>query len=221
MATTSPAASSPSERRAYTVGLTGGIGSGKSAVSDRFAALGAAIVDSDEIARALTAPGGAAIEAIRNAFGQQYVDADGALDRARMRDLAFRDRSAKDRLEAILHPRIREITAAEAARAVGRSQYVILVVPLLVESGSWRGRVDRLLVVDCPVATQKARVRTRSGLDSALVASIIAQQASRTDRLDAADDVLVNDGPLEVLGTRVARLHACYRALAGGMAQGL
>jgi dephospho-CoA kinase len=221
MATTSAAASSPSDQRGYRVGLTGGIGSGKSAVGDRFGELGAAIVDSDEIARALTAPGGAAIEQIRDSFGPQVIDADGALDRAKMRTLAFRDGTAKTRLESILHPLIREITEELAAGAFRTAPYVVLVIPLLIESRSWRRRVDRLLVVDCPLERQKARVVARSGLDPALVDSIIAQQAGRTERLDAADDVLVNDGSLADLTPRVARLHQHYRELAARAAQGL
>jgi dephospho-CoA kinase len=201
--------------------MTGGIGSGKSAVGDRFASLGAAVIDSDEIARALTAPGGEAIAPIRGAFGPRYIGADGALDRARMRELVFIDRSAKARLEAILHPRIRELTAAEVARTVGLAPYVILVVPLLVESGSWRGRVERLLVIDCSVTTQEARVGARSGLDPGLVRSIIAQQATRAERLDAADDILVNEGRLTDLESRVARLHRRYCELARGAAHRL
>jgi len=221
MATTSAAASSPSDQRGYRVGLTGGIGSGKSAVGDRFGELGAAIIDSDEIARALTASGGAAIEAISDSFGPQFIGVDGALDRAKMRALAFRDRSAKTRLESILHPRIREITDGCAASAARTSPYVVLVIPLLIESRSWRSRIDRLLVVDCPLARQRARVVARNGLDPALVDSIIAQQAGRSERLDAADDVLVNDGTLADLVPRVDRLHLRYRELAARASRGL
>jgi dephospho-CoA kinase len=210
MAGTSRAASCRSEANAFTVGLTGGIGSGKTAVADRFAALGAAVVDSDVIAHALTAPGGAAIEAIASEFGAEYINADGALDRPRMRELAFRDPSAKARLEALLHPRIRELALAAAAEAAGRAPYVVFVVPLLIESRSWRSRVDRLLVIDCSAATQEARVCARSGLDAALARTIIAQQACRADRLDAADDVLVNEGPLDQLEPRVQWLHRRY-----------
>lgn len=194
----------------FAVGLTGGIGSGKSAVADRFAALGAAIVDTDAIAHALTAAGGAAIEAIAREFGPDYIDAAGSLDRPRMRERVFNDPQAKARLEAILHPRIREAALAAAARAAARAPYVVFVVPLLVESGTWRSRVDRLLVIDCSAATQEARVCARSGLDAALVRRIIAQQASRAERLAAADDVLVNEGTLAQLAPRVQRLHARY-----------
>lgn len=194
----------------FAVGLTGGIGSGKSAVADRFAALGAAIVDTDAIAHALTAAGGAAIEAIAREFGPDYIDAAGSLDRPRMRERVFNDPQAKARLEAILHPRIREAALAAAAQAAARAPYVVFVVPLLVESGTWRSRVDRLLVIDCSTATQEARVCARSGLDAALVRRIIAQQASRAERLAAADDVLVNEGTLAQLAPRVQRLHARY-----------
>jgi len=210
MARTSHAALSRSELPGFAVGLTGGIGSGKSAVADLFSALGAAIVDSDAIARSLTAPGGAAIEAIAQQFGTRYIGPDGALDRQEMRERVFRDPSAKARLEAILHPRIRELAMAQAAAAIGRAPYVIFVVPLLVESGTWRSRVDLLLVIDCSPGTQEARVCARSRLDAALVREIIAQQASRAERLDAADDVLVNEGPLDQLPARVRRLHRRY-----------
>jgi len=210
MAKTSRAASSPSESRGFAVGMTGGIGSGKTAVADLFATLGAAIIDSDAIAHAMTAPNGAAIEEIAREFGAHYINAQGAMDREQMRDRVFRDPSAKARLEAILHPRIREQTLAEAAAAAGRAPYVMFVIPLLVESGAWRGRVDRLLLIDCSSTTQEARVCARSRLDPTLVRTIIAQQASRAERLDAADDVLVNEGPRAYLFQRVQRLHHCY-----------
>lgn len=208
---------SRSESPAFAVGLTGGIGSGKSAAAEIFGLLGAAIVDSDAIAHALTAPGGDAIAAIAQQFGAQYIGPDGALDRQRMRDRIFRDPPAKALLESILHPRIRELSIAQAAAAArDRVPYVVLVVPLLIESGGWRSRVDRILVIDCSPATQEARVRARSRLDAALVQAIIAQQARRADRLDAADDVLVNEGPLEQLTARVTRLHRRYCEFARG-----
>jgi dephospho-CoA kinase len=217
MARTSQDALSRSESPAFAVGLTGGIGSGKSAAAEIFGLLGAAIVDSDAIAHALTAPGGDAIAAIAQQFGAQYIGPDGALDRQRMRDRIFRDPPAKARLESILHPRIRELSIAQAAAAArDRAPYVVLVVPLLIESGGWRSRVDRILVIDCSPATQEARVRARSRLDAALVQAIIAQQARRADRLDAADDVLVNEGPLEQLTARVTRLHRRYCEFARG-----
>ncbi len=210
MARTSRGASSRSDLDGFAVGLTGGIGSGKTSVADLFAELGAAIVDTDAIAHALTASGGAAIDAIGQAFGAVYIGADGALDRPRMRELVFNDAAAKSRLESILHPRISERARLDAVNALKRSPYVIFVVPLLVESGSWHNRIDRLLVIDCPESTQLARVRARSRLDETMVREIIAQQASRSERLDAADDVLVNEGPLEELVPRVRRLHHRY-----------
>ncbi len=216
MATTSHCASSPSEPARLTVGLTGGIGSGKTVVADRLAALGAAVIDTDAIARALTAPGGAAMAPIAAAFGPGCLDPHGALDRARMRERVFGDAAAKARLEAILHPMIRAEAQAAAAGAAPSAPYIVFVVPLLVESGGWRDRVDRVLVIDCTVATQEARVSARSGLDAALARTIIDQQASRGQRLAAADDVLFNEGPLEELMPRVDRLHARYLALSRG-----
>ena len=217
MARTSRDALSRSDSPAFAIGLTGGIGSGKSAAAEIFGLLGAAIVDSDAIAHALTAPGGDAIAAIAQQFGAQYIGPDGALDRQRMRDRIFRDPPAKALLESILHPRIRELSIAQVAAATrDRVPYVVLVVPLLIESGGWRSRVDRILVIDCSPATQEARVRARSRLDAALVQAIIAQQARRADRLDAADDVLVNEGPLEQLTARVTRLHRRYCEFARG-----
>ena len=216
MARTSPDVSSRSERPAFAVGLTGGIGSGKSAAADMFALRGAAIIDSDAIAHALTAAGGAAVDEIATQFGTRYVGADGALDRRLMRERVFRDPSAKALLESILHPRIRELAMMQAEAARDSAPYVIFVVPLLIESGNWRRRVDRILVIDCSPATQEARVCARSRLDAVLVRTIIAQQASRADRLDAADDVLVNEGPLEQLDRRVQRLHRRYCECAHG-----
>jgi dephospho-CoA kinase len=203
--------------RPFTIGLTGGIGSGKSAVSDRFAELGAAIVDTDAIAHELTGLGGAAMPAIAAAFGDSVVQADGALDRTAMRGLAFGDSSARARLEAILHPMIRAESDARVRRA--GAPYVILAVPLLVESGSFRERCDRILVVDCPEAMQVERVRTRSGLSEQQVRAIMAAQASRAQRLAAADDVVDNSGSLEALNARVAELDGQYRALASSAAR--
>jgi len=214
MERTSRAASSTSELQAFAVGLTGGIGSGKTAVAEMFATLGAAIIDSDAIAHSLTAAEGPAIGPIAREFGDDYIGAEGALDRRKMRERVFRDRSAKARLEAILHPLIREQASKQARAAIGRAPFVLFVVPLLVESRAARDRMGRLLVIDCSQATQVVRVCARSGLDAALVRSIIAQQASRSERLDAADDVLVNEGPLDMLRPRVQRLHSRYCELA-------
>ncbi|NMG73573.1 dephospho-CoA kinase [Aromatoleum diolicum] len=194
--------------RPYVVGLTGGIGSGKSAAADRFAALGIAVVDTDAIAHALTAPGGPAIAAIRQSFGDDVITSDGALDRKAMRDRAFADPTIRRQLEAILHPAIR----AESERLIGeaRTPYVVLVVPLLVESGKYRERCQSLCVVDCPTDVQIARVMSRSGLDEAQVRAIMATQASREQRLAAADEVIDNSGERNVLVSQVDRLHHKY-----------
>jgi dephospho-CoA kinase len=212
MATPSPASSRSDS--GFVVGLTGGIGSGKTTVSNALQALGAAIVDTDVIAHALTAPGGAAMPALREQFGSDFITADGALDRARMRALAFDKPAARKRLEAILHPLIRSVTEAQARTAASHAPYVVLVIPLLVESGQWKQRVARVLVVDCPVETQIERVRRRSNLDESAVRRIIEQQATRPARLAAADDVIVNASDAQSLVERVERLHDLYSALA-------
>jgi dephospho-CoA kinase len=193
---------------AFTVGLTGGIGSGKSAVARLFAERGVTIVDTDQIARSLTTAQGAAMPDIIAEFGAGMADADGAMDRAQMRELVFRDPDAKRRLEAILHPRIRAAVAAAAAIATG--PYVIFDVPLLVESGTWKDRVDRVLVVDCPEAMQVARVMARNGLPEDQVRAIMAAQSPRPARLAAADDVVDNSGKLEDLPGQIDRLHQLY-----------
>jgi len=173
------------------IGLTGGIGSGKSTVAGALERLGACVVDTDAIARELTAPSGAAIAAIGATFGAAFIDAAGALDRAKMRTLAFGDPGARQRLEAILHPLI----GAEATRrAEAATDTVVFDVPLLVESGRWRARVDRVLVVDCSEATQVARVAARPGWTREAALAVIAQQASRVARRASADAVLFNDG---------------------------
>ena len=202
---------------AYTVGLTGGIGSGKSTVAAGFVAHGVAVIDADAIAHALTAPGGAGIAPLRAAFGAEFIGVDGAMDRARMRTRVFAQSEERARLEAILHPLIRSETARAAAAAVAADgyRYHILMIPLLVESAArdkrWRERFDRILVADCSEATQVARVMTRDGFDEPAVLRIMATQASRTERLAAADDVIDNDGEVGRLAPQVARLHADYR----------
>lgn len=197
----------------FVVGLTGGIGSGKSTVADAFVELGAALVDTDAIAHELTAPGGAAMPALIAAFGPAIADPSGALDRAAMRRLAFADPSARQRLEGILHPLIRQLSDARCRAA--SAPYVILAVPLLVESGSYRERCRRILVVDCPESLQIERVMARNGISEAEVRAILAAQASREARLAIADDVLVNDGERTILYRAVAALHAEYLHLAG------
>lgn len=196
---------------AFSVGLTGGIGCGKSTVADLFAARGATIVDTDVIAHALTAPHGAAMPAIVAEFGPDFAQPDGALDRARMRTLVFSDASARARLEAILHPRIRAATEAAGQAATGT--YVIYVVPLLIESGSWRERVTRVLAIDCSEDTQIARVMQRSHLSADEVRAIMATQVTRTRRLAEADDVVDNDAGLDALQKQVQALHERYLAL--------
>jgi dephospho-CoA kinase len=196
----------------FAVGLTGGIGSGKTTVAELFAELGAGVVDTDEIARALTGPGQAAVAEIARRFGPQYVTADGALDRARMRKLAFEDAREKKDLESILHPLIRR----EAERRVANSTapYVILVVPLLFESGAYRTRVRRVLVVDSDQETRIERVRRRDHLPREEILAIMASQIGHAERLRRADDVIRNDGDLAALEAQVAALHHKYLALA-------
>lgn len=195
------------------IGLTGGIGSGKTAVSDQFAALGIPVVDSDVVAHQLTAPGGAAMPALCAAFGPDIARPDGALDRAAMRARVFADGAQKSRLETILHPLIRaECDARIAASAQAGAAYVVVVIPLLVET-SGNKRFDRILVVDCPEAVQRERVMHRSGLAAAEVDRIMATQASRAQRLAVADDVIENTGGLDQLRLAVARLDAKYREL--------
>ena len=197
----------------YLVGLTGGIGSGKTFIADLFRARGAAIVDTDLIAHRITAPQGAAMPLIAREFGSAFVAADGSLDRARMRALVFADDTARTRLERITHPLIRAETEREMMAASGA--YVIVVVPLLVESGAWRSRVDRVLVVDCSVETQIARVIRRNAFSREQVVAIVERQAPREARLAAADDVLVNENiDAERLNEEIDRLHAHYLSLA-------
>jgi dephospho-CoA kinase len=174
------------------IGLTGGIGSGKSTVAVSLVELGAHLVDTDAIARSLTAPGGGAMPAVRQAFGPEFVAADGALDRARMRERAFADAGAKAQLEALLHPLIGAEALRQAALAGGRP--VVFDVPLLTPASAWRARVARILVVDCTEATQAHRVAQRPGWSDALAQSVIAQQLPRAQRRALADAVIHNDG---------------------------
>lgn len=190
-----------------TIGLTGGIGSGKTTVGGMLVALGAHLVDTDAISRSLTAPGGAAIDAIRAAFGAEFIDATGAMDRARMRTLAFSDPLALARLEGILHPLIGQQADFHANQA-GQQQRVVYDVPLLVESGRrWRDKVDRILVVDCLPDTQVERVMRRAGWAREAVQAVLAKQATRAQRLAMADDVVFNDGiTLDDLHAQIGRL---------------
>ena len=189
------------------IGLTGGIGSGKSTVAGFLREAGAAIVDTDAISRRLTLPGGAAMPAIAQAFGADFVTADGALDRDRMRALAFSDITAKRRLESILHPLITAEALAQADAA--KSALIVFDVPLLVESGRWRARVSRVLVVDCSTETQMQRVLQRPGWTRERIEGALAAQTTREARRAAADAVLLNDGiPLVALRNEVMNLAA-------------
>ncbi|MGB9495890.1 MAG: dephospho-CoA kinase [Azonexus sp.] len=201
----------------FVVGLTGGIGSGKSAAADCFAAHGIAVVDTDALAHALTAAGGAAMPALLAEFGPEVATPDGALDRSRIRRLVFADPDARKRLEAILHPQIRVLSGEHCRDAA--SPYVILAVPLLVESGGYRDRCNRVVVVDCPESLQISRVMARSGLSESEVRAIMAAQASRGERLVVADDVLNNDGDLHHLEAQITGLHRKYLHLASQIAK--
>lgn len=196
----------------YVVGLTGGIGSGKSAAASEFERLGVEVVDTDAIAHQLTAPGGAALPAIRERFGEEVIAKDGSLDRGKMRARVFSDPQARLQLEALLHPLIR----AESARrvAASRSPYVIHMVPLLVEAKDYRARYDRILVVDCPEALQVQRASARSAMDESEVRRIMAAQVPRAVRVAAADDVIDNSGSLGALRKQVQQLHTLYASWA-------
>ncbi len=190
------------------LGLTGGIGSGKSTVAHMLQSLGAAVIDADAIARSVTAPGGSAMPEIAAQFGTDFVQDDGALDRARMRALVFEDTAAKARLEHIVHPRVAQETRRQTETALAQGHRLLVFdVPLLVESRRWRQQVQRVLVVDCEPATQIARVMARSGLSEQEVTRIMASQSPRAMRLRAADAVIYNEGlSLEALQAQVAAL---------------
>jgi dephospho-CoA kinase len=191
------------------VGLTGGIGSGKSTVATELVRCGAVLVDTDAIARSIAAPGGAAIPALIQAFGAEAIAADGSLDRTRMRALAFADATAKARLEAILHPLIGAEARRQAEAAGARP--VVFDVPLLAESGRWRARVHRILVVDCSIDTQVQRVTRRPGWTEAAAHNVVAQQATREQRRAIADAVLHNeDITLDELGAQARALWSLW-----------
>jgi dephospho-CoA kinase len=194
----------------FAVGLTGGIGSGKSTVADLFAELGTPVIDTDAIARELTAAGGAALQEVHARFGDAVMQADGTLDRAALRRRIFADSAARRQLEAILHPRIRQ--AVEQTLATLTAPYALVVIPLLVETGGYRDVLNRVLVVDCPEDLQVARVMARSGLTRDEVKAILAAQAGRAERLAAADDVIVNAATPAALRAEVAMLHRRYLA---------
>lgn len=204
----------PALQHRFSIGLTGGIGSGKSTVADLFASYGAAVIDTDLIAHQLTASEGRAIEPIKLAFGAAFISPDGAMNRVKMREAVFADPAKKEQLEAILHPLIRAETEYAAAHADGA--YLLFVVPLLVESGLWKQRVSRVLVIDCSEETQIRRVMQRNKLSEAQVRSIMATQATRAARLAAADDIIVNDSDTAALTQQVQQLHDLYLSLARG-----
>ena len=197
----------------FVVGLTGGIGSGKTAAADEFGKLGAALVDTDAIAHELTQKGGAALPAIEKLFGSRFLDPAGGMDRKKMRDHVFANPAAKRALEGLLHPMIREESMRRIAAA--SAPYVVHVVPLLIESPDYRRRVNRVLVVDVPEETQVTRVRSRSGLTEDEVRAIMRTQVSRAERLAAADDVIDNAGARDALRKQVAELHQKYLQFAG------
>ena len=195
----------------FCVGLTGGIGSGKSRAAALFAESGAAVVDTDAIAHELTGADGAAMPAIRAAFGIAVIAADGSLNRAAMRARVFSDPGERQRLEHVLHPLIRERARERVLQSA--APYVLLVVPLLLETGAYRDLVDRVLVVDCPESRQIARTLARSGLAEDAVRAIMAAQLPRAERLAHADDVIRNDGDMAHLQAQVLNLHRQYLQL--------
>jgi dephospho-CoA kinase len=192
------------------IGLTGGVGSGKSTVATMLEALGAGLVDADALVHELIGPGGAAVAAVRAEFGPDAIAADGSVDRAWMRARVFSDPWARRRLEAVLHPQVHAESQARADALANSVPYVVLMIPLLVESGGWSRRVQRVLVVDCTEATQIERVCRRPGMTRATALGILAAQATRATRLAAADDVLFNELPLDALSSHVEHLHRHY-----------
>ena len=198
---------------ALVVGLTGGIGSGKTEVSDAFARLGIEVVDADALAHELSAPGAAGLAAIREEFGDAFITPAGELDRAALRRTVFADPAARARLETLLHPLIS--AKARASIAAWTGPYGIVVVPLLLERGGLLPIIDRVLVVDCPEAEQVRRVTARSGVAEAEVRAIMATQLERSARLARADDVVDNSGSAADIAPQVARLDRRYRELAG------
>lgn len=196
----------------FSIGLTGGIGSGKTMVANMFAELGARIVDTDEVARNLTVSGGAAIESIRKEFGERFIAQDGAMNRSLMRELVFSNPDERLKLEAILHPLIRKVSLELAEAATGI--YVIFVNPLLVELPIWHGMGTRILVVDCPEELQIERVMKRNNMSREQVEAIMATQATRRQRLAVADDVIINDRSMEEIWKEVVILHEKYTKMA-------
>ncbi len=197
----------------YLVGLTGGIGSGKSTVADMFATLGVRIIDTDLISHQLTQTGGAAIPALRDAFGPQVIDERGALNRGKMREIVFNDPAAKKTLESILHPLIFAETRLQASSPT-QAPYSLVVVPLLFESGRYADWLQRVITVDCPEKSQITRTMRRSNLDEPAVRAIMAQQLSREERLTLSDEAILNNGSLDDLKAQVVGMHRRLSELA-------
>jgi len=206
---------STSQKKQLLIGLTGGIGSGKSTVASLFEQLGARIIDTDELSRSLTQAGGEAIPAIRDAFGTEMIAATGALCRDKMRELIFSNPTAKKQLEAILHPGILK-QAKQIAASPTLAPYTLVVIPLLFESQNYRDWLDRTLVVDCPEEVQIARTMRRSGLDKAFVQSILDQQIAGSQRVALADNTIKNDADLNALSAQVDLLHQQFLKIAAG-----
>ena len=190
------------------LGLTGGIGSGKSSVANFLAKQGAVVIDTDQIAHQITAPNGPAIEAILKEFGPDYLNGDGSLNRPKMRQQVFTDPNSKQILEAITHPLIRQETIDRAQQAINKqAPYIVFVVPLLLESGAWKEHLDHIAVVDCPDELRIQRVMERSQLNRASILQIMASQASRDERLAIANTILTNEGDLSALEAQASLLH--------------
>ncbi|MGO8754626.1 MAG: dephospho-CoA kinase [Gallionellaceae bacterium] len=200
----------------YLVGLTGGIGSGKSTVAILFKECGVTVVDSDDISHQLTRAGGEAIAAIRAEFGEEYIEDDGALDRSRMRRLVFSDPDARKHLEAVLHPMIRGKLLEQVRANSTSSPYMLLIIPLLFEANNYRDLVHRVVAVDCDEETQLARTMRRSGMIEQEVRAIMAGQIARAERLKLADDIIRNDSDMDSLRLQVSRLHRKYLDISAG-----
>jgi len=194
------------------IGLTGGIGSGKTKAADMFKQLGAGIIDADQIAHELTRPDGKAIDPIRKMFGDSVIGEDGSMDRIAMRKLAFSDTAARHKLESILHPLIYQETQRQLSLI--QSEYAVLVVPLLLETGNYLELINRILVIDCPESLQISRTMQRSKLNEQAVRDVMAIQCARDERLAQANDVIVNDSSEEHLQQQVQKLHQIYLDLA-------
>jgi dephospho-CoA kinase len=195
----------------FSIGLTGGIGSGKTTVANFFSELGVSVIDTDLIAHSLTMPGGAAMPSIQNEFGTGFITSNGAMDRQKMRDYVFKDPAAKQRLETILHPQIRKV--CEEAAQTAQGPYLMFVVPLLIESGSWKQRVQRILVIDCDEETQISRVIQRNHFSREQVLEIMRTQVTRETRLQHADDIISSQQDLSHVKQQVEQLHQKYLKL--------